>query len=380
MRIAINIRLWLPERMDGIGWFTKQMVTRMVSSHPEHEFFLLCDRKVVLDWELPKNAHQVVLFPPARHPFLWYLFFEWSVAPMLKRLKADLFLSTDGWMSLRTKVPTLTVIHDINYEHAVDYLRPLYQWYMKYFFPRFAHKAVRVATVSQYSKQDIAKMYHLSQDKIDVVYSGLNAGYHPLDSAEQQEVRQRYTGGKLYFIFVGSITKRKNLTNVIKAFDLFKQSDSMEIKLVVVGARVCWDEDLKNAYDSMQHQEDVIFLGRVENDVVVKLLASALALTYVSYFEGFGLPILEAFQTKTPVVTGNCTSMPEVAGDAAILVDPNNIEQIENALISLAKDEELRNTLIARGSNRVDYFSWDRTAVLLWQSLMQTYKDVCKKD
>ena len=362
--------------MDGIGWFTVETVKRMVTAHPEHKFFLLCDRKVDLGWPLPANCRQVVLHPPARHPVLWYLFFEWGVAPALKRLKADLFLSTDGWMSLRTNVPTLTVIHDINYEHADDYLRPSHQRYMKHFFPRFVRKATRVATVSQFSRQDIAQVYHLSPAKIDVVYDGAHVSYQPLGGEEKELVRQRYTQGKPYFIFIGTVTKRKNLANMLLAFDQFKEQDRQGTKFLVVGAKVWWQDELKAAYDGMRHQADVTFLGRVEAEELAKLLSSAVALTYVSYFEGFGIPIL-AFQAETAVLAGNTTSMPEVAGDAALLVSPDDVAGISEAMIRLANDEELRNSLIARGSSRRCLFNWDRTAILLWESSMKTYQEAC---
>ncbi len=373
MRIAINIRLWLPGRLDGIGWFAVETVMRITTQHPEHEFFLLCDRKVDLQWELPKNTHQVILHPPARHPVLWYLFFEWGVAPALKGLRIDLFVSTDGWMSLRTKVPTLTVIHDINYEHAEDYLRPSHQRYMKRYFPQFAQQAVRVATVSQFSRKDIAETYHIPLSKIDVVYDGSHSCYHPLSEDEKAAVREQYTQGCPYYIFIGTITKRKNLTNTLLAFDRFKESDEKSTKMLVVGSRVWWEGELKEAYDNMKYRQDVIFVGWAPATELAKMLAAAIALTYVSFFEGFGIPILEAFHAETAVISGNNTSIPEVAGDAALLADPYNVGEIASCMTRLAIDENLRNTLIAKGATRKDLFSWQRTADLLWDSMMKTF-------
>lgn len=373
MRIAINIRLWLPGRLDGIGWFTAETVRRMVLAHPEHQFLLLCDRRVDLEWKLPHNARQVSLFPPARHPVLWYLFFEWGVATALRRLKADLFLSTDGWMSLRTKVPTLTVIHDINYEHADDYLRPSHQRYMKRFFPRFARKAERIATVSQFSRRDLAAAYRLDPDKIDVVYDGSHAAYRPLDEPRRQAAQRRYAQGCPYFIFIGTITPRKNLAGTLRAFDLFKETDATGAKMLVVGSRAGRDEGLEQALEAMRHKEDALFLGRVQAQELATLLASATALAYVSLFEGFGIPILEAFQAETAVIASNVTSMPEVAGEAALLVDPRDTRQIANAMTLLSTNEALRGALIAKGREQRKLFSWDRTAALLWDSLMKTY-------
>lgn len=358
--------------MDGIGWFTAETVKRITTEHQEHEFFLLCDRKIDLEWQLPQNTHLVVLHPPARHPVLWYFFFEWGVAPALKRLKIDLFLSTDGWMSLRTKVPTITVIHDINYEHADDYLRPSHQRYMKHFFPRFAQQATRIATVSNFSRKDIAETYHVPISKIDVVYDGSHSCYQPLNEEQKSAVKEKYTQGCPYFIFIGTITKRKNLTNILLAFDRFKHNDGNGTKMLIVGSRAWWEGELKEAYDAMQYQQDVIFVGWIDAAELAKMLAASVALTYISFFEGFGIPILEAFHAETAVIAGNNTSMPEVAGDAALLADPNNVEEITDHMSRLATDSVFRNTLIAKGRARKELFSWHRTADLLWQSLMNT--------
>lgn len=371
MRIAINTRLLIPGKMDGIGWFTAETTRRLVESHPEHEFFLLFDRKVELDFALPANAHAVVLNPPARHPILWYIFFEWSVRRALRRLKADLFLSPDGWISLHTDTPTLMVLHDINFEHAKGNLRPSHQWYMSHFFPRFAHEAQRIATVSEFSKADIASTYDINPEKIDVVYDGAHAEYQPLDAPEQQSTRNRYTQGRPYFIFISTIIRRKNLTNLLLAFDRFRDTDTHNTCLVVAGNRVWWQDELKQAYDTMRHQADVVFTGRCATPELARLLASAEALVYPSLFEGFGMPILEAFNSDTPVITSNLTSMPEVAGNAALLVDPHSVDQIEEAMQRINNDPDLRQRLIDLGRKHRQNFNWDLTANRLWEALLK---------
>ena len=125
------------------------------------------DRKPDSQFLFASNVHAVVLHPQARHPLLWRLYFQWSVPRALHRLKADLFVSTDGWMPLNTKVPTLDVIHDLNFEHSSDFLRPSHQRYMTHFFPLFARKADRIATVSEFSKQDIVNTYSIDSMKIE---------------------------------------------------------------------------------------------------------------------------------------------------------------------------------------------------------------------
>lgn len=378
MRIAINTRLLLPGHLDGIGWFTAETVRRMVQQHPEHHFILFFDRKVQIPWSAP-NMEQVVLMPPARHPVLWYLFFEWSITNALKRYKADIFLSTDGWLSLRTTVPILTVIHDLNFEHATDYLRPSHQRYMTHYFPRFARKATRIATVSEFSRHDIASLYHISPDKIDVVYNGSHNNYQPCSAATIQATRQRYADGHPYFIFIGTISKRKNLTNQLLAFDQFKDHDTEQTRFIVVGNRYWWGEELQQAYEGMRHKDDVVFMGRVEPDELAQMLSASIALAFASYFEGFGIPIIEAFAAETAVITANTTSMPEVAGDAALLVDPHNVDSIADAFTKLATQPELRQTLIERGRQRRLLFNWEQTSERLWQSLLKTHQQSCSQ-
>ena len=372
MRIGVNTRLLLAGKMDGIGWFTAETMKRIVLAHPEHEFYFFFDRKPHPPFIFSSNVHPVVLCPQARHPILWYIFFQRSIPRALKRYNIDLFVSTDGYMSLNTKVPTMTVIHDLNFEHSSDNLKPSHQRYMTYFSPQFARYSTRIATVSEYSKKDIVETYHIEPEKIDVVYDGAHEDYHPLLPSEQQQVREQYTGGKRFFIFISTIIKRKNLATLLTAFDRFKLNDHEGTKLLVVGHRVWWTDELAKAYEQMANKEDVIFIGRAEPDVLVRLLGSATALVYPSLYEGFGIPILEAFKAEVPVITSNCTSMPEVAGDAAILIEPTHVDALTNALTRIASDTALQDQLVAKGRIQRTHFNWDITADLLWQCMMKT--------
>ena len=374
MRIGVNTRLLLSGKMDGIGWFTAETLRRIVLAHPEHDFFFFFDRTPDPTFIFSSNVHPIILCPQARHPILWYIFFQQSIPRALKRHKIDLFLSPDGYMSLNTKVPTLTVIHDLNFEHSPDNLKPSHQRYMTYFSPQFARYSTRIATVSEYSKQDIVNTYHIEADKIDIVYDGAHEGYHPLSPSEQRLTREQYAGGNRYFIFISTIIKRKNLATLLTAFDQFKQDDHEGTKLLVVGHRVWWKDELAKAYEQMSHKEDVVFLGRTEPEELIRLLGSAISLVYPSLYEGFGIPIIEAFQAEIPVITSNCTSMPEVAGDAAILIEPTDTDAMSNALTRVANDSNLRNQLISEGRSRRTLFSWDKTATLLWESMAKTYE------
>ncbi len=371
MNIAINTRLLVPGKMDGIGWFTYETTRRMVASHPEHTFYLLFDRRPSDQFRFASNAIPVVLFPPARHPVLWWLYFEVAVAQFLKTHPIDLFLTPDGFMPLHPKVPTLAVLHDINFEHSNDYLRTSHQRYMTHYFPRYAHNATRLATVSEYSKQDIATTYHIALDKIDVVYDGAQERYRPHSDEEQQAVRQRFTGGNPYIIFISTILKRKNLQNLLLAFDKVKENNTEGLKLLVVGNRVWWGSEIANIYDNMHHRADVLMPGHLEPTDLAALLSASRALVYPSYFEGFGIPVLEAMYAETAVVCSRKTSLPEVGGDAVLYIEPDDVEGIAHAINDLS-DPSLRDTLIKKGRIQRQKFSWDHTTELLWNSMMQT--------
>lgn len=374
MRIAVNTRLLLHDRLDGIGWFTAETARRMVLAHPEHEFFFFFDRKPHPEFLFADNVTPVVLCPQARHPVLWYLYFEWSTQIALKRYKIDLYLSPDGMMPLHPKVPTLNVIHDLNFEHASGNLKASHQRYMSHYFPLFARNATRLATVSSYSKKDIAETYGIPAEKIDVVYDGAHSNYRPHSDDEKEVIRQRFTDGHPFVIFISTILKRKNLANLLLAFDKVKEDKSNEdLKLVVVGSRVWWQDELESAWNGMKHQSDVIFPGRVEPNDLSALLSAAEMLVYPSYFEGFGIPILEAMYAETAVIASRTTSMPEVGGDAVLYIDPSDIDDIAHA-ISRLRNKTLQQEFIEKGRLQRQKFSWEITANLLWDSMMKTIK------
>lgn len=372
MKIAVNTRLLLKDKLEGIGWFTYESMKRIVLNHPEHTFYFIFDRKHDPQFIFAKNVIPVEIFPPARHPYLWYVYFEFSIPRILRKLKPDLFLSTDGWLSLRTNVPQVDVIHDLNFEHRKDFLKSKYQNYYTRFFPKFARKAVRIATVSEFSKQDLQRFYSIPEEQIDVVYNGSNAVYQPLTEDLQQHVRQKYADGLPYFLFVSAIHKRKNLANILRAFEQYKAQTGADTQFVVVGARAGKQDELDEVLRSMTFAQDVRFLGRLSAEELSQVMASSLALVYATLFEGFGIPIVEAFNAETAVITSNVTSMPEVAGEAALLVDPTSVEQIADAMTCLATDENLRQELIAKGREQRKLFSWDQTAQRLWDCVMKS--------
>ncbi len=371
MKIIVNTRLLLPNRLEGIGWFTFQTLKRITQQHPEVHFIYVFDRDFDPLFITSTNITPIILAPPARHPFLYYLWFQWSLKQLINRVKPDLFLSPDGFLSLGANTKQLPVIHDINFHHYPQDVKWLTAKYYNYYFPKFAKAATRIATVSEHSKHDISKAYNIPLSKIDVVYNGINEFFKPLDEVGQQAVKAKWTQGQDYFVYVGSLHPRKNTVTLIRAFTQFKQKGS-PLKLVLAGPLFWNKEEIEAALNESVYKNDVIFTGRLGNDELNAVLASAKALTMVPRYEGFGIPLIEAMQVGIPIICSNVSSLPEVAGNAAILVSPTSETEISQAMAQLDADASLRQQLIANGHQQKQNFSWDRSAALLWKSIEDT--------
>jgi glycosyltransferase involved in cell wall biosynthesis len=235
VQIVVNTRLLLRDKLEGMGWFSYQVLKRISQKNPKVHFVFLFDRQYDESFIFADNITPLVLSPQARHPFLYYAWLQVSVKGILNRMKPDLFLSPDGFLSLGAKCKQLPVIHDINFLHHPKDSKWLTAKYYNHYFPKFAKEATRIATVSEYSKNDISKNYHINPSNIDVVYNGINEFFKPLSEINKAETRLKYTAGKNYFVCVGSLHPRKNIPQLIKAFSEFKKETLAEIKLVLAG-------------------------------------------------------------------------------------------------------------------------------------------------
>jgi len=369
MKIAVNTRLLLKDRLEGIGWFTYETLKRIAQKHTEHEFIFMFDREYSDEFIFSSNINPVIVRPPARHPTLWYLWLEYSVPRVLKKYNADLFLSPDGFLSLSTDIPSLNVIHDINFFHRPEDVPFVSRKYYNHYFPLFARKAKRIGTVSEYSKNDICESYNIDADKIDVLYNGSNNIYSPLSNEEKEITKKNYSQDCEYFVFIGSLHPRKNVPRLLKAFDSFRKTGDNNIKLVIVGSTMWKNAEMKKILTSMEYRNEVIFTGRLSPGDLHKVLGAALALTFVPTFEGFGIPVLEAMYCDTPVLTSDATSIPEVGGDAVLYADPYSVDSIKDGMVKISGDKELRGSLIEKAGEQRKKFSWDKSADNLWKCI-----------
>ena len=372
MKIAINTRFLLADKLEGIGWFTHEVLKRWVEDHPEHEFIFIFDRPFDKRFIFGDNVTGCYIYPPARHPFLFYWWYEWSITRLLKKINPDVFVSPDGFLSLRNKIPTLMVLHDIAWKHFENHVPYIALKYYQYFVPKFVQKASRIATVSTFSKDDIAQSFGIDKNNIDVVYNGSHSNYRPLDEKTKASVRHKYASDEAYFLYLGSIHPRKNIPRLLQAFDQFKSTTKAPTKLLLAG-RMAWQTGETGALmETLKHKDSIVFLGYVDNKTLASIVASAYALTYVSLFEGFGIPILEAMYCDVPAIGSDGSSMPEVIGKAGLLCDPNSVNSISDKMVDLYSQPNLRPALIEQGRIQRKQFSWDLTAKKMWAALLKT--------
>jgi glycosyltransferase involved in cell wall biosynthesis len=369
LRIAVNMRFVIEGKLEGIGWVSWELARRLATDHPEVEFHFLFDRKPIREFIDFPNVVSHSLFPQARHPFLWYWWFEHSVPARLRKIRPDLFLTLDGYASLNTKVPQLMLVHDIAFEHFADQVDSLVLKYYRHFSPRYVEKVEALAAVSEATKNDMINTYRTPADKITVVRNGVSDRFVPLNHEEQKIMRDKFTSGRKFFSYVGSMHPRKNVIRLLDAFEIFSR-ENQDIDLALLG-RFAWKSgEIQEKVNRINAGQNHIHLpGHLDPENLAKVLASSEALLYPSLYEGFGLPILEAYRCQVPVLTSNVSSMPEVAGDAAILVDPYSVQEISEGMKSLVTQDGLRAELVKKGLQRVEEFSWDKSAKLLWKKM-----------
>ena len=366
-RIALNARLLIPGKLEGTGRFTYQCYKRVVTERPDDEFLLIFDRNPSSEFDLGPNCKSICLLPPARRPWLFDLWFDFAITWKLKSWKADAFISTDGYISRRTSVPQLNVIHDINFEHHPEWLPPRFAKHFRARFPEYARKASKLCTVSEFSKHDISTTYKIEAVTISVIPNAPDTAFSPITDEKKREIRKSVSKGNNYHVFVGSLHPRKNIHGMIAAHKEYRlmggQSD-----LLIVGAPMWRDEELI--------AENVHWAGRLNDEDLANSIAASNALLYLPFFEGFGVPVVEAMACGVPVIASDTTSLPEVCGGAAAaLVSPTNHKAAAVELLKLENNEVWYKDRVEAGIKRASEFSWDKSALLLSRAIDEMLED-----
>ncbi|MBT8221032.1 MAG: glycosyltransferase family 4 protein [Bacteroidia bacterium] len=374
MTIVVNTRLLFADFLDGIGRLSYEVLKRLTQVRPNDKFILVYDRKHSKYFDFGANVEHVVIGPPARHPILWKIWFDYIIPKIIKRYQAECFISLDGFNSLSIDIPSIIFGHDIAPLHYPNHMKWSHRWYCRHYFPLFYRKADFIIANSNFTKHDIVTTLEIDPSKIYVAHSGRNDRFKPISLSQQEEIRAMFTDGEPFFVFTGTISPRKNLERLIDAFNLFKSNHSGQYHLMIIGKRGWKYAAIDEAIKQSAFSTHIHILTDVNDVMITKLVASSHAAIYVSLYEGFGLPIIEGMSAHVPVICSDVSSMPEVAGDAAILVDPEDVNDILKAMVSVTTNRILREALIEKGKNQIMKYDWNDQAHTLGQLLDEISK------
>ncbi len=356
MHIGIDARL-VYYTQAGIGQYILCLTEALAKIDKEDEFTILKSRKDKSPLTSQANFRRRFLWTPSHHPLE-----QWTLPLEIGMIGLDILHSPDFIPPFRRNYNSVITIHDLAfllYPHLVA--RESARYYGQ--IERAVKSTDHIIAVSESTKRDAIRLLGVPEDKITVIYEAANPIFRPIDDQDKLDrSRAKYDLWEDFILFVSTIEPRKNLSNLLRAFHLFLDGYDGEAKLVVVGRRGWLFEEVFATLEELDLEEEVIFLGKASIEDLPLLYNTARALAYPSLYEGFGLPPLEAMSCGTPVITSNVSSLPEVVGDAALIVDPQDISGLAKAIGQVLTDEALRKDLIAQGFQRAKMFSWEKAA------------------
>ena len=375
MRIGIDARL-VYYSQAGISQYTLRLIRGLAESggqprDRENEFIILQSRKDKHFITDKPNFQRVSLWTPSHHRFEQFtLQFE------ISGLGLDVLHSPDFIPPFRRHCKSIITIHDLAfllYPHFLTKESARYYGQIDQAVKRTDH----IIADSESTKQDTIRLLGVPEHKITVIYLSADPIFRPVNDLEiLKQIKSKHHITSDFILFVSTIEPRKNLPTLLKAYRQLLDSYKAEVKLVVVGRRGWLSEKVFSLVDELKLTDDVLFLGRVPVEDLLHLYNAAQLLAQPSFYEGFGLPPLEAMACGTPVVVSNVSSLPEVVGDAGLLVDPEDVSELTVAIWRVLTDEALRAELIAKGLKRAQCFSWEKTA----RQTLALYQRVGKGD
>ncbi|MFA5927172.1 MAG: glycosyltransferase family 1 protein [Patescibacteria group bacterium] len=351
MIIGIDASSITTEHKTGVENASYQLILHMAKLNHQHELILYSPRPIESKMSDLKNV-TVLLSSPAR---LWHTL---RLPIELIRTKPDVFFTPSYMVPRLSRIKSVALIHDlafVHYPHAYSRTERKLQHYAA---QRNAKYASALVFVSESTKRDFVNQYRCRTNNLSVIHLGYDSGRYNSDE------KPSLAGlPKPYLLYVGRLEERKNIRRIIESFILFKKKSSSSHRLVLAGKPGYGsDAILTLLKDYDKHKNDIIFTGYVRDDQLPGLYSNADALLFPTLYEGFGLPLLESFASGTPVITSNTSSLPEVAGDAALLVDPEKTSEIANAIDIITSDKLLAEKLQKKGIERAKLFSWERSA------------------
>ncbi|GAB4531327.1 MAG: glycosyltransferase family 1 protein [Anaerolineae bacterium] len=367
MRVGIDARLVYYSRA-GIGQYIMRLAEALASLNTHRdEFILLQSRKDSTQIAYGQNISRVSLWTPSHH---------WAEQTTLRfeigRLSLDLLHSPDFIPPFRRNCKSVITVHDLAFLLYPHFLtKEAARYYGQ--IDQAVRNTDHIIAVSESTRQDTIKLLGVSERKITVIHEAANPIYRQIDKGEARRcVSKLYDLDREFILFVSTIEPRKNLPALLQAYRKLLDDYKVSEGLVLAGSRGWLSEEVYSIVETLNLDEHVRFLGRVPSEHLVCLYNAARLLVHPSFYEGFGLPPLEAMTCGTPTIVSNVSALPEVVGDAAILIDPHDIDGLTVAMWRALTDEELRASLIAKGLKRASMFSWERAA----QETLAVYRRV----
>lgn len=376
MRIAIDARI-AHYTGAGIGQYAVHLAQALARLDRTNQYVLLQSRKDQRTLVDEPHVQRHGIWTPSHHRWeQGLLAAEFKLFPPVRRLHIDLLHSTDFIPPLRLRgFKSVITVHDLAFLRWPHFLTEDSARYYGQ-VEAAVERADHIIAVSESTKNDLVKLLGAPRNKITVVYEAADPLYRPMTRAEAlASMRSAFPLPEEFILFVSTIEPRKNIATLLRAYRRLLDSYKISAGLVLAGATGWLADQVFETVEQLDLQRHVTFLGRVQNGDLVYLYNLARCLAHPAYYEGFGLTPLEAMACGTPVVVSNVSSLPEVVGDAALLIDPNNDEELAVALHRVLTDETLRASLREKGLARARTFSWERTAeetLAVYQRTFQT--------
>jgi glycosyltransferase involved in cell wall biosynthesis len=370
MKIVFNTMSMLKDRQQD-KYFLYESLKRLIKKYPEHEFAFMTGQSDANFYQAGTNATTIITRQPLQNSLLRKLWFDLKLPSILKKCKADVFVSVDGYCSLSTSLPQCLLLHDLTflYDPANSKKSPLL--FYKRAFPKFLHKATAIATCSAYLKKDLSLRYKIAGDKIDIVSPAAREAFLPVEESVKEETKSKYCEGKSYFISTPGVHPGQSLLMLLKAFSIFKKRQKSNWKLVVTGSLESYSKSFTDSLKAYKYRDDIVLTGFVEDDELVKLIGSAYALIHANQWDGVSASLLEAISCHIPVIASADPLTKEMAGDAALYANTDDYTDIAEKMMLLYKDESLRNSLVEKGQTMIAKYDWDKTADALWQCIQK---------
>ncbi len=277
---------------------------------------------------------------------------------LLKNRSVDVFFTPTHYLPLFAPKKSVVSILDVSYIYFPELFKKKDLIQLKKWTKYSAKKSRKILTISQSSKNDIIKEYKVSKDKVEVIYPGISRNLSVNNKLSMEDLSKKFGVSGKYILFVGTLQPRKNIKRLIEAFSKI----DTDVSLIIVGRRGWQYEEILNAPEKYNVKDKVIFLENVSDEDLPSLYKNAEFFILPSLYEGFGIPVLEAMNYGTPVITSNISSLPEVGGDAALYVDPNDTMDIAEKMKKLLHDDNLRKQLVEKGKKQIEKFSWEKSA------------------